>query len=82
VEVGLEMNGVKSKSMLLSGHQNEGQNLDIKIAKRSFENISQFKSLGANQNLILGEIKSRINCGLLAAIQSRTFCLLVCCQEM
>jgi hypothetical protein len=41
--------------MLLSRHQTAGQNRDIKIANRSFENVSQFKYLGmavTNQNLI------------------------------
>jgi hypothetical protein len=41
--------------MLLSHHQNAGQNRDIKIANTSFENASQFKYLGmtvTNQNLI------------------------------
>jgi hypothetical protein len=32
--------------MLLSRHQNEGQNRDIKIRNNSFENASQFKYLG------------------------------------
>jgi hypothetical protein len=45
-EVGLEINVEKTKYMLLSRHQNVGQNRDIKIAKRSFENVSQFKYLG------------------------------------
>jgi hypothetical protein len=36
-EVGLEINVDKTKYMLLSCHQNVGQNLDIKIANRSFE---------------------------------------------
>jgi hypothetical protein len=50
--------------MLLSCHQNAGQNQDIKIANRSFENMSQFKHLGiiiTNQNLIQEEIKRRLN---------------------
>jgi hypothetical protein len=54
-EVGLEINVDKTKYMLLSRHQNVGQNRDIKIANRSFENVSQFKYLGTtvtNQNLI------------------------------
>jgi hypothetical protein len=29
--------------MLLSRHHNVGQNRDIKIANKSFENVSQFK---------------------------------------
>jgi hypothetical protein len=41
-EVGLEINVEKTKYMLLSRHQNVGQNRDIKIANRSFENVSQF----------------------------------------
>jgi hypothetical protein len=52
--------------MLLSRHQNVGQNQDIKIANRSFENVSQFKYLGTtvkNQNLIEEEIKRRLNSG-------------------
>jgi hypothetical protein len=40
-EVGLEINVEKDKYMLLSRHQNVGQNRDIKIANRSFENVSQ-----------------------------------------
>jgi hypothetical protein len=53
--------------MLLSRHQNVGQNRDIKIAKRAFENVSQFKYLGTtvtNQNLIQGEIKRIFNSGI------------------
>jgi hypothetical protein len=45
-EVGLEMSVEKTKYMLLSRQQNVGQNRDIKIANRSFENVSQFKYLG------------------------------------
>jgi hypothetical protein len=52
--------------MLLSRHQNAGQNQDIKIAHRLFENVSQFKYLGTtvtNQNLIHEEIKRRLSSG-------------------
>jgi hypothetical protein len=42
-EVGLEGNTEKTKYMLLSCHQNAGQNNDIKIRNRSFENVTQFK---------------------------------------
>jgi hypothetical protein len=44
-EVGLEINVEKTKYMLLSRHQSVGQIPDIKIANRSFENVSQFKYL-------------------------------------
>jgi hypothetical protein len=50
--------------MLLSCQQNVGQNRDIKIANRSFENVSQFKYLGTtvtHQNLIQEEIKRRLS---------------------
>jgi hypothetical protein len=59
-EVGLEINVEKIKYMLLSRQQNVGQNREMKIAKRSFENVSQFKYLRTtvtNQNLIQEEIK-------------------------
>jgi hypothetical protein len=52
--------------MLLSRHQNVVQNRDIKIANKSLENVSQFKSLGTtvtNQNFIQEEIKRRLNSG-------------------
>jgi hypothetical protein len=42
-EVGLEVNAEKAKYMLLSRHQNAGQNRNMKIANRSFENVAQFK---------------------------------------
>jgi hypothetical protein len=63
-ELGLEINAEESQYMLLSRHQNVGQNLNIKIANRSFGNVSQFKYLGTavtNQNLIQEEIKMRLN---------------------
>jgi hypothetical protein len=52
--------------VLLSRHQNVGQNRDIRIANRSFENVSQFKYLGTtitNENMIRDEIKRRLNSG-------------------
>jgi hypothetical protein len=65
-EVGIELNVEKAQYILLSRHQNVGLNRDIKIANRSFENVSQFKYLGmtvTNQNLIQEEIKRRLNSG-------------------
>jgi hypothetical protein len=52
--------------MLLPRHQNVGQNRDMKIANRYFENVSQFKYLETtvtNQNLIQEKIKRRLNSG-------------------
>jgi hypothetical protein len=50
--------------MLLPHHHNTGQNHDIKIANRSFENVAQFRYFGTtvtNQNLIHEEIKRGSN---------------------
>jgi hypothetical protein len=41
-----EVNTKKTQYMLLSHHQNAGQNHDIEIASRCFENVAQFKYLG------------------------------------
>jgi hypothetical protein len=65
-EVGLEVNTEKAKYMLLSHHQHAGQNHDIEIANRSFENVAEFKYFGItvkNQNLIQEKIKRRSNSG-------------------
>jgi hypothetical protein len=56
----------KTKYMLLSHHQNVGQNRDIKIVNKSFENVPQSKYLGTtvtNKNFIQEEIKRRLNSG-------------------
>jgi hypothetical protein len=65
-EIGLEVNIEKIKYMLVSWDQNAGQNQEIKIGNRSYENVSQFKYLGmtvTNQNLIQEEIKRKLNSG-------------------
>jgi hypothetical protein len=65
-EVGLEVNAGKTKYMLLSRHQNAGQNHGIKIGNRCFENVAQFKylrSTATEQNLVREEIKRRLNSG-------------------
>jgi hypothetical protein len=49
--------------MLLSHHQNASQNNHIKIANRSFENLSLLGKTVTNQNLIQEEIKRRLNSG-------------------
>jgi hypothetical protein len=54
-EIGLEVNVEENKSVLLSRHQNAGQNRDIQIPKGSFESVVKFKYLGTTvtkQNLI------------------------------
>jgi hypothetical protein len=44
-EIGLEINMETAKYMILIYHQKVGQNRDIKIANRPFENVSHFKYL-------------------------------------
>jgi hypothetical protein len=59
-EVGLEVNVEKTKFMLVSHHQNAGQNQDIQIADRTFEHVSPFRYLGTtvtSQNHIQDEIE-------------------------
>jgi hypothetical protein len=65
-EVGLKLNVDKTKYMLLSHHQNVGQNREIKIANRLFGNVSQLRYFGTtvtNQNLIQERIKRRLISG-------------------
>jgi hypothetical protein len=40
-EVGLKVNAGKTKYVLLSCHQNAGQNHDVKVANGSFENVAK-----------------------------------------
>jgi hypothetical protein len=65
-DIGLEINAEKTKYMIVSRHQNSGQNQNIRIANESFENVAKFKYLGTtltNQNDIHDEINSRLNSG-------------------
>jgi hypothetical protein len=60
----LETNTEKTKHMLLSHHQNAGQNRDIKRDNRCLESVTLFRYLGTaviNRNSIVGEIKRRLN---------------------
>jgi ribosomal protein S2 len=62
----------------------QGKIMIKKIADRCFENVAKFRYFGTtitNQNLIQEEIKRRLNSGKACYIQSRTFCLLVCCLK-
>jgi hypothetical protein len=61
--VGLVVNTEKIKYMLMSRHQNVGQNHTVKMAGTSIENVAKLRYLGTtvtNQNLINEEIKSRL----------------------
>jgi hypothetical protein len=65
-DIGLEINAEETKYMIMSHHQNSGQNQNIRIANELFENMTQFKYFGTiltNQNDIHDEVKSRLNSG-------------------
>jgi hypothetical protein len=63
--------------MLVSRDQNAGQNRDIKIGNRSFQNVSQFKYFGRAQaqNLLSSRLLS-INVHII--IYKNNFCLYFC----
>jgi UDP-N-acetylglucosamine 2-epimerase len=83
-EVGLGVNAEKTKYLLLSHHRNAGQNHDIKISNRSFENVAQIKYFGTtvtNQNLIQEKIKRTLNSGNACYHSVQNLHPLVCCPK-
>jgi hypothetical protein len=61
-EVGLEINTQKAKYMVVSRHQNVGQNHNLQISSKLFEYVAKFKYLRTtviNVNCNHEEIKSR-----------------------
>ena len=65
-QIGLEVNGDRTKYMVMSWDKNAGRSDSIKIDNRSFERVEEFKYLGTtltNQNSLQEEIKSRLKLG-------------------
>jgi hypothetical protein len=65
-DIGLEINAEKTKYMIMSRHQNSGQNQNMRIANELFENVATFKYMGTtltNQNDIHNKLKCRLNSG-------------------
>jgi hypothetical protein len=65
-EVGREVNTDKTKYMVVSRHQNAGQDHTLLFANKSFENVANFKYLGITityQYFIHKETTSRLNSG-------------------
>jgi len=63
-ETGPEVNADKSKYMVMSRDQNARRSHNMKVDKRPFERVEEFKYMGTtneNQNSIQEEIKSRLN---------------------
>jgi hypothetical protein len=83
-KVGLEVNQEKIKCMLMSHSQKIGQKHSIKIANRSFEDVTKFRYLGTtltDQNHMHKEIKSRLNSGNTCYLWFKVFCPPACCLE-
>jgi hypothetical protein len=65
-DIVLEITAEKTKYMIMSRHQNSGQNRNMRIANELFENVAKVKYLGTTltyQNCVCDEIKSRLNSG-------------------
>jgi len=65
-EIGLEVNGNKTKYIVMFRDQNAGRSHNMRIDKRSFDTVEEFKYLGTTltyQNFLQEEIKSRLKSG-------------------
>jgi hypothetical protein len=85
LEIGQEVNAVKTKYMSMSQDQDEGRSHNIKTDKSSFERVVEFKYLErnlTNKNSIHEEMKSKFNPGNTCCHSCRIFCLPVYYPEI
>ena len=84
-EIGLEVNGHKTKYMSVSRGQNAGRIHSMKMDNSSIEGVEEFKYLGTtltNQNSIQEEIEYRLKLGNAYIIRCRIVCLPVCYPKL
>jgi hypothetical protein len=65
-EIGLEVNGFRTKYMVMCRDENAGRSHSMKTDNRTFERVEVFKYLGTNltnENSVLEEINSRLKLG-------------------
>ena len=63
-DIGLAVNADKTKYMVMSRRQKARRSYNIKIDKKSFKTVEEFKYLGTtDQNSLQEEIKSRLKSG-------------------
>ena len=65
-EIGLEVNGNKTKYIVMFRDQNAGRSHNMRIDKRSFDTVEEFKYLVTTityRNSIQEEVKSRLKSG-------------------
>jgi hypothetical protein len=60
-DIDLEINAEKTKYMIMSRHQNSGQNQNIRIANESFGKVAKLKHLGTTQIRMTSVMKSRVD---------------------
>jgi hypothetical protein len=58
-DVGLEINVEETRDMIISHHQNSGQNQNIRTGNESFGNMAKLKYLGMTQIRMTFMMKSR-----------------------
>jgi hypothetical protein len=76
-DIGLEINVENTKYMIMSHHQNSGQNQITRIANKKLEIVAKFKYLRMTQIKMTCVMKARADQiqGMLAIVQSESFCL-------